>query len=36
MSDNIHLGKAVTPFVIIGDSKAIARTASDFFKCQKK
>ena len=36
ISDNIHLGKIVTPFESIGDSKTINRMASDFLNADQK
>lgn len=35
-SDNIHLGKFVTSFESIGNSKTIDRTASDFLNADQK
>ena len=36
INDSIHLGKAISPFENIGDSKAIDRTASDFLNADQK
>lgn len=36
ISDNIHLGKTVSPFESIGESKAIDGTAYEFLNADQK
>ena len=36
ISHNIHLGKTLSPFESIEDSKAIDRTASNFINAEQK